>query len=95
MQYFKRNVTEAQESVSRTEHSVMTPPTPSLLEDRVPGSWPAHSVFPWAQSSKARRQRKRGTTTTTTTITNNNNNNSDNNNNHNRLVRETDRETEA
>lgn len=91
MQYFKRNVTEAQKSVSGTEHSVMNPPTPSLLKDRVPGSWPAHSVFPWAQSSKARRQRKRGTTTTTT----NNNSDNNNNNNHNRLVRETDRETEA
>lgn len=30
----------------------------TLHEDRVPGSWHEHSVFPWAESGKARRQKR-------------------------------------
>lgn len=30
----------------------------TLHEDRVPGSWHGHSVFPWAESGKARRQKR-------------------------------------
>lgn len=30
----------------------------TLHEDRVPGSWHEHSVFPWAESGKACRQER-------------------------------------
>lgn len=38
----------------RSNSAVVTVPH----EDRVPGSWHGHSVFPWAESGKARRQKR-------------------------------------
>lgn len=31
----------------------------TLHEDRVPGSWHGHSVFPWAESGKAQAEERR------------------------------------
>lgn len=41
----------------RSAETVQCSP-PCMKTDRVPGSWHGHSVFPWAESGKARRQKR-------------------------------------